>query len=211
MNKIIALVGFVQAIFGILIFVTKRPRHISFSIIAFWLGIMAVSMGGKLLPFDTVEYFKVGLFPILFLHGPLLYLYVSSLTNESFKIKWTVALHATPTLVIGIQRLLGNPVSINSSPNLLENPAYIYNNIYYTLLIISLIVYWVLSINLIIRHRKNIPYYFSNYTAKNTLNWLVLLIVLFFLFFVVQLFVSYIEKLLNTDLNELTSLHNLGI
>ena len=206
-DKIISVIGFAQSIFGILIFITKRPRHVSFSIIAIWLGVMAVSMGGKLFPFDTVEYFKVGLFPILFLHGPLLFLYVSSLTNENFKIKWTALLHALPTVVILMQRTFGNQVSINSSSNLAENPAYIYNTIYYTLLIISLVVYWVLSIDLIIKHRKNMPYYFSNYTAKNTLNWLILLVVLFLLFFVAQLFVSYVEKLMNTKFNEITSLH----
>lgn len=164
------------------------------------------------MPFDTVEYFKIGLFPILFLHGPLLYIYVSSLTSENFKINRTVVYHAIPTIVIFIQRSLGNPVSINSSPNLTENPAYIYNDIYFTLLVISLITYWLLSINLIIRHRKNIPYYFSNYTSKNTLNWLILLEVLFFFFIVAQMFVSYMEKLLDTELNEITHLQtNLAI
>ena len=207
MDKIISVIGFAQSIFGILIFITKRPGHVSFSIIAIWLGVMAVSMVGKLLPFDTVEYFKVGLFPILFLHGPLLYLYVSSLTNENFKIKWLALLHALPTIVIGLQRTFGNQVSMNSSSNLAENPAYIYNTIYYTLLIISLVVYWVLSIDLVIKHRKNIPYYFSNYTAKNTLNWLILLVVLFLFFFVAQIFVSYVEKLLDTEINEISSLH----
>ncbi|HKI90584.1 MAG TPA: hypothetical protein VKA38_16275, partial [Draconibacterium sp.] len=207
MVKTIALIGFVQAIFGILIFVTKRPKHISFTIIAFWLGVISVSLGAKLLPFDTVEYFKIGLFPILFLHGPLLYIYVSSLTNETFKITWKTALHSLPVFIIGIQRSFGNQVSMNSSPNLLENPQYIYNNIYYTLLIISLVIYWILSIDLIIKHRKNIPYFFSNYTARNTLNWLVLLIILFLVLFVSELFISYIEKLLNTEFNELTSIH----
>jgi AraC-like DNA-binding protein len=207
MVKTIALIGFIQAIFGILIFVTKRPRHISFSIIAFWLGVITVSLGAKLLPFDTVEYFKIGLFPILFLHGPLLYLYVSSLTNENFKLTWKDSLHSLPVFIIGIQRSLGTQVSMNSSPNLSENPHYIYNNIYYTLLIISLVIYWILSINLIIKHRKNIPYFFSNYTARNTLNWLVLLIILFLVLFVTELFISYIEKLLNTKFSELTSIH----
>ena len=207
MVKTIVLVGFVQAIFGTLIFVSKRPKHISFNIIAFWLAIIAVSLGTKLLPFDTVEYFKVGVFPILFLHGPLLYLYVSSLTNEKFNIKWKTLAHSAPVFIIGIQRTFGTQVSMNSSPNLSENPYYIYNNIYYTLLIISLVIYWILSIDLIIKHRKNIPYYFSNYTARNTLNWLILLIILFLVLFVTELFISYIEKLMNTKFSELTSIH----
>jgi hypothetical protein len=30
MDKIIVIIGFVQSLFGILIFITKRPRHLSF-------------------------------------------------------------------------------------------------------------------------------------------------------------------------------------
>lgn len=207
MVKTVALIGFVQALFGVLIFISKRPKHISFTIIAFWLVIIAVSLGTKLLPFDTVEYFKIGVFPILFLHGPLLYLYVSSLTNENFKLTWKDGLHALPVFIIGIQRTFGTQVSMNSSPNLTENPSYIYNNIYYTLLIISLVIYWILSLDLIIKHRKNIPYFFSNYTARNTLNWLVTLIILYLVLFVIELFFTYIEKLLNTEFSFLANLH----
>ncbi len=207
MVKTIALIGFVQAIFGIFIFISKRPKHISFTIIAFWLAIIAISLGTKLLPFDTVEYFKIGVFPILFLHGPLLYFYVSSLINENFNLTWKDGLHSLPVFIIGIQRTFGTQVSMNSSPNLSENPSYIYNNIYYVLLIVSLVIYWVLSLELIIRHRKNIPYFFSNYTARNTLNWLVTVIILYLVLFVVELFVTYIEKLLNTEFNLLANLH----
>ncbi|QGY44067.1 helix-turn-helix domain-containing protein [Maribellus comscasis] len=207
MVKTISLIGFIQAIFGILIFVSKRPKHLSFTIITFWLFIIAISLGTKLLPFDTVEYLKFGVFPILFSHGPLLYLYVNSLVNENFKLNWKHLLHTLPIFIIGIQRSLGNQVSMNSSPDLSENPNYIYNNIYYALLIISVVTYWILSIQLILKHRKSIPYFFSNYTAKNTLNWLILLIVVFLFLIVIELFISYIEKLMNTKFTELSSIH----
>ncbi|MCG6187257.1 helix-turn-helix domain-containing protein [Maribellus maritimus] len=120
---------------------------------------------------------------------------------------WKHLLHALPIFIIGIQRSLGNQVSMNSSSDLSENPSYIYNNIYYALLIISVVTYWILSIQLILRHRKNIPYFFSNYTAKNTLNWLILLIVVFLFLIVIELFISYIEKLMNTKFTELSSIH----
>lgn len=207
MIKTISLIGFIQAIFGILIFATEKPKHISFKIIVFWLAIISVSLGTKLLPFDTFDSFNIGVFPILFLHGPLLYYYVSSLTNENFKLKWSVSLHAIPFFVIEIYRFLGNAVSVNSSSDLTENPNYIYNNIYFSLLIISLITYWVLSLNLILRHRKSIPYNFSNYTGRNTLNWLMFLMSLFLIFFISDIFISNIEKLTNTIFVKISSLH----
>ncbi len=207
MINTITLIGLVQAIFGILIFVSKRPNHISFKIIVFWLILISLSLTSKLLPFETIEYFRFGTFPILFLHGPLLYLYVSSLVNEDFKLTWKEGLHAIPVFIIGLHRSLGNQVSINSSSDLTQNPNYIYNNIYFALLIISLIIYWILSIQMIILHRKSIPYFFSNYTEKNTLNWLILLIILFLILFVAELFISYIEKLSNTQFSEFVNIH----
>ncbi|MDP2159745.1 MAG: hypothetical protein Q8K02_04640, partial [Flavobacterium sp.] len=82
MDKTIAIVGFVQSLFGIIIFVSKRPRHLSFVFLTIWLAVIAIFLGARLLPFQVVDYFKPGIFPQLFLFGPLLYLYLSSLTIE---------------------------------------------------------------------------------------------------------------------------------
>lgn len=153
-------------------------------------------MGAGLLSFQVVEYFKPGIFPVMFLTGPLLYLYVCSLTIEDFKLKPAHLLHLIPFLVIIIHRSTIDAVSIVSTPDLIENPNYLYNKIYYTLLIISVFVYWLLGLRLILTHRKNIPMYFSNYSAKNTLTWLIFILSLFLVLFIASFAIFYVKNVL---------------
>jgi AraC-like DNA-binding protein len=194
------IIGLVQSLFGILIFISKKPKHISFNILTAWLAVIAIFLGALLLPFQVVDYFKPGIFPIIFLWGPLLYFYVSSLTIENFKFKKSSFLHILPVIIVGIHRSTINVISVTNTTVLANNPNYIYNKIYYSLLAISLVSYWVLSLNLILKHRKNIPFHFSNYTTRNSLTWLVFVMSLFLAFFLAEFFVPFFESIFNTKL-----------
>src|SRR5690606_27397015 len=135
MIKIIAIIGFVQSLFGFVIFITKRPKHLSFTFLTIWLAVIAVFLGSGLLPFEVVDYFKPGIMPILFLFGPLLYLYVSSLSIENFGFKKSHLLHLLPMIAVALHRSTIDVVSVSSSSNLNENPSFIYNKIYYSFLL----------------------------------------------------------------------------
>jgi AraC-like DNA-binding protein len=200
-NETIIIIGFVQSLFGILLFIAKRPKHISFNFLITWLALIAIFLGAQLLPFEVVEYFKPGIFPILFLFGPLLYMYLCSLTMENFRIKPVYLLHLVPFLIICFFRSIVNVVPITSSADLSENPFYIYNKIYYSFFISSLFVYWLLSLKLIYKHRKNIPNNFSNYTRRNTLNWSVLVLTLFLIFFIADFSLFYFSRVLNMKMS----------
>ena len=54
-SNIIIIVGFIQSLFGVLIFLTKRPIHLSFILLAVWMAVIAIYMGAGLLPFEVVE------------------------------------------------------------------------------------------------------------------------------------------------------------
>lgn len=196
-NKIIVIIGFVQSLFGILLFIAKRPRHISFNFLITWLALIAIFLGARLLPFEVVDYFKPGIFPILFLFGPLLFMYLCSLTIENFRIKPVYLLHLGPFLIICIHRSIVTAVPITSSSDLSENPFYIFNKIYYSFFIFSLFTYWLLSLRLIYKHKKNIPKNFSNYTRSNTLNWSVLVLTLFLILFLADFSIFYFSRVLN--------------
>lgn len=196
MSNIVAIIGFVQSLFGMLIFLTKRPKHLSFLFLTIWMAVIAIYMGAALLSFQVVEYFKPGILPLMFLTGPLLYLYVSSLTIENFRLKLILFLHLIPFLLVALHRSTINVVPVVSTPDLAENPNYLYNKIYYTLLIISVFAYWFFGLKLILKHRKNIPLYFSNYSSKNTLTWLIFVLSLFLVLFITSFLVFYISNVL---------------
>ncbi|XOV91058.1 MAG: helix-turn-helix domain-containing protein [Bacteroidota bacterium] len=196
MSEIVNIIGFTQSLFGVLLFLTKQPRHPSFTFLAIWMMVIAIYMGASLLPFQVVEYFKPGILPLMFLTGPLLYLYVSSLAIEDFKIKVSQLYHLIPFLLISIHRSTINAVPIASASDLAENPNYLYNKIYYSLLMVSVFVYWLLGLKLILEHRKNIPLYFSNYSSKNTLTWLIFVLTLFLFVFIASFASFYIDYIL---------------
>lgn len=187
-------------------FLTKRPRHLSFYFLSGWLSLIAVFLGSFLLPFEVVEYFKPGIFPVLFLFGPILFLYLSSLAVENFMLKPVLLLHLVPFVLISIHRSVVNVVPITSSADLSENPHYIYNKIYYSLFIISLLVYWFLSLKLVVNHRKSIPFNFSNYTQKNTLSWSVFVLSLFLVFFIADFSLFYVTRVLQIEIQVISLL-----
>lgn len=203
-HKTIVIIGLVQSLFGILIFISKRPWHMCFAFITIWLAVIAVFLGSLLLPFPVIDYFKPGIFPVLFLFGPLLYLYVKSLATENFRLKPFALLHLIPVVSISIHRSLVTPVAIYSS--FAENPLYIYNKVYYTLLILSLISYWFFSLKLIVQHKKNIPNHFSNYSSKNSLGWLISVLTLFLFLFVTDLFISFVIKVFDVNFQKFSFL-----
>jgi AraC-like DNA-binding protein len=188
--EIITIIGVVQAVFGTIIFLTKRPTHTSFLFLAGWFAVIAVFLGSFLLPFEVVDYFKPGIFPILFLLGPFLYFYVSSLTIENYTLKYRHLFHLLPMVAISIHRSTTPVVPILSPA---DNPLYFYNKVYYFLLVLSLFFYWFLSLMLILKFRKKIPFHFSNYTRNNSLTWLLFVLTFFLLFFMGD----FVRKLLS--------------
>ncbi len=207
MIETIAIIGFVQSLFGIVIFITKRPRHLSFVFLTIWLAVIAVFLGSGLLPFEVVDYFKPGVIPALFLFGPLLYLYVSSLSIEIFRLKMSQLLHLLPMIAVAVHRSTIDVVPFGSPSNLAENPSFIYNKIYFSLLIISLFVYWFFSLKLILKHRKKIPFQFSNYTAKNSLSWLVFVLSLFLILFVSDFVFTFLIRVLELKVIKISFLY----
>ena len=206
MDKTIALIGLIQALFGILIFSTKHPRHLSFTFLTIWLAIISVFLGSRLLPFQVVDYFKPGIFPVLYLFGPLLFMYISSLTIENFKLKPILLLHLVPFLIVSVHRSAIHAVPVSSSSDLALNPNYIYNKVYYSLFILSLFVYWILSLKLILNHRKNIPFNFSNYSSANALSWLIFVLSLFLILFIADFSLSFMNKVLGLDIRRFSIL-----
>jgi AraC-like DNA-binding protein len=211
MTETITIIGFVQALFGIALFTAKRPMHLSFVLLGIWLGVIAIFLGAMLLPFQVVDYFKPGIFPVLFVFGPILYFYVSSLTIERFRFKRLDVLHLLPWIIVSLHRTFTTPVAVSEANSFSIDSIPFYNQIYFILLIVSLFIYWFLSVGLILKHRQNIPYYFSNYSRKNTLTWLIFVVVVFLVFFVAIFFLSFVDAAEKYTLGVVSMPGNLAI
>lgn len=115
-------------------------------------------------------------------------------------------LHLVPLVMVGIHRTIVNPVPIGGPTNTALNPMYIYNKIYYSLIVLSLLSYWIFSVKLILNHRKNIPNHFSNYTSKNSLGWLISVLTIFLLLFVIDFSMSFVSRVLGFEIGRFSFL-----
>lgn len=178
----IVLIGIVLVIFLSLILLGKKRKSLSDKILLAWLSVIAITL--ILFKLQTVEArydysFLLGwCFPFPLLQWPFLYLYVLSLTSiEPLKTK--VFLHFLPfvlsILLFSSYFFLPNDIKFD-----------IYNRqgkgyetemkINQIAIILSAIIYSVLSSYQLWKHKQNIKNNFSN-TDKITLNWLLYLII----------------------------------
>lgn len=206
MHKTVAIIGLIQALFGVLIFLSKRPQHISFKFLSLWMAVIAFFHGSGLLPFQVVEYFKPGIFPLLFLFGPLLYMYVKSLAVEKFSLSRKNLLHLLPLIIVSVHRTVAGPASISNIPDY-SSPQYIYNKVYYTLVVLSFLIYWIFSLKLLLEHQRKIPFQFSNYTSRNSLRWLSFVLSLFLILFLADLVNSFLIRVLEIHIGRFSFLN----
>ena len=171
--------------FGCVVLLLKNPKHMSNRILAVWLLCNGLLMTGEMINEPVVNYFKPGLFPLLLTFGPFLYLYVYSLTTENPTWRKHDLLHFVPFLLVVIHRSFSEPISIGEEAPDIDNPAVFANQIYTIMAVISLIVYWMLSLIKLTRHKKNIVNVFSYQSPKITLNWLRFVVFLFFVIYII--------------------------
>lgn len=114
-----------------------------------------------------------------FLFGPILWLYVKSLLEDK-RIKWTkILLHLSPFLLFILLMILFNGTIFKT--NILQRGGprtklHILAPLRMYLAMISPIVYGVLTILRIRRHRLTIPDFYSSRNIRNTLSWLSILL-----------------------------------
>lgn len=131
-----------------------------------------------LLPEGIVAYLKTGFLPLVFLYGPLLFFYVKSLISENFSFQWRDAWHLLPFGALSVLRIFIYPQSFEYDHYLSGklNPA---GGAIIFFLFTSLIGYWLATLLVLTRHRKNLLNHFSYHSQKLALDWIWLIMLLF--------------------------------
>lgn len=175
------LTGIIITFFLIIILIGKKNKSEADKILSFWLFFTGVHLILFYLHFNN-EYIKfpflLGLeIPMPLVQGPFLYLYTSALTNQNRDKKYNL-LHFIPFTVAFLPLLSFFGLPFNEKINIYKNEGKGYEQILSVLLIsiiISGILYALLSLLKLSRHRKNITEQFS-FTEKINLTWLSYLI-----------------------------------
>ena len=188
--------GFVQSLLGSIVFLLKKPKHLSQTILGLWLITNSLILFGGHFEDGIVQYFKPGVFPLMFLFGPFLLFYVKSMIVENFKFKKKYLLHIIPFLAVSIHRSFTEPVSVTIAEESTINSGF--NYIYYRLKLISIIIYWFVTIVIILKHKKNISNHFSYKSSRLTLSWTwVIALVYISLFLFPILYATYLKDILH--------------
>jgi AraC-like DNA-binding protein len=175
------LMGIIITFFLIIILISKKNKSEADKILALWLFFTGFHLILFYLHFNN-EYVKfpflLGIeIPMPLVQGPFLYLYTSALTNRNRNKKYNL-LHFMPFIIAFIPLLPFFGLPFDQKAAIYKNEGQGYEQLLSVLLIaiiISGILYALLSLEKIYQHRKNITEQFS-FTEKINLTWLSYLI-----------------------------------
>jgi AraC-like DNA-binding protein len=178
-------IGFSQSIFAALLILTKKDRTVSDKLLSGWLCLLAIEF------LTCAVDFKIFGKPLLsssfLLFNPACYLYISSLTDKNFKIKYIQLLHLLPFVFFEIGAyIVKETLSIYSF--LRSDTTLGFRLAFGVANIISWMVYNFLSLVKVIRHRKNLKNEFSTIENYISLGWLLFL----FIFYICYCTVAFV-------------------
>lgn len=178
MKYILIIATFNALFFAILILQKKRTVHDK--IMTAWLVYLGIYVGLYAVFSDVLftkyQLFSASFISLLLLHGPFLYLYISSLTDDKFRISWKNLIHFTPFVLFNLYILLASffphyaqKISLDHSENI-HGTAYLFN-LFLILTVLSGPIYILLTIRLFKKLDINI---FNNFSASEnvSLDWM---------------------------------------
>jgi len=180
-TSIILVFGFFLSFFLWILVLTKRDKSVSDKILSFYFLVSALVI---LFAFLEIYSRKNGYIfpwaigtstPFILLVGPLLWLYIESLTNQKFRLKGTHLLHTIPFLLVAILlcvRMFFLPDSVKIEMDQSEEfkKDFIFPMVV-TMIALSNVGYSVCGLFLIKSYRKRIKTYFSDIDELD-LSWL---------------------------------------
>ncbi len=190
-------VGIAQALFVSGYVTSKSPRVSADYILTAWLIFLALPMITRIThttyPDLIIPYlFDIRAFPLAF--GPFLYLYAKSLIAPGFRWKAVKLIHFIPFLIFAVVQMKFPELFSFPEDGRLSPPPLI-PRIHQLSILTSLIVYSIIVIVLLKRHRRQVPEYFSSITYRITLNWLLWITVGFIIAYSIPVFIKIMIRM----------------
>lgn len=187
--------GGIMSFFFELLLLSKKDKSLSDKILTFWMLIIGVHLFLYHFRISEIDYkypHLLGfLFPLPLVHGPLLFLYVCSLTGYIEKWKAKYLLNFIPVAIFFIYYIpffiLTGKEKVVFIKQELENPDLFYSFLYPAILV-SGFTYIILTFLIYKKHSKNILNNLSNLNKKINLHWIRNLIIGMFFIWVVVIF-----------------------
>ena len=172
-------IGLSQSIFAGLLISSKKNKSTSDQILSAWLFLLASSF--LLCGINSGIYQYPLLSNSFLLINPAFYLYVKSLIQPNFKLKWKHLFHLAPFVLLqSIIYIQKTPLLINSIMNFESNA--IFSILFILTTFASWYFYNAFSIKLVLGYHKNLKNEFSNIEQNNSLKWVLFILIFYILF-----------------------------
>jgi AraC-like DNA-binding protein len=178
-------IGISQSFFAGLLISTKRPFTVANRLMAAWLFLICIELTFALLNSRVIEMYA---FPfVAFTYGPLLFLYVQSMTNPQRKISWLASIHFIPFIAFFAVSVIfrSYPLMRDLRNFFIPDRFMPLRIVYSTFFFLSVSVYSILSFIEIRKHQANLKNLVSYTSGVITLNWLKILSISFYVAFVI--------------------------
>jgi AraC-like DNA-binding protein len=192
----ILFVGIIQSLLGSILIFTFRKKHLANRILSYWLIVILAIMVEALIKQYNHIYFQNAIqsSSVLFIFGPMLFLYSRSLIVENPKITFRDIYHFIPFLLFTLVLLIikkEGPLTTGSW--FMPGPFFIVRLLFTTALILSLVIYSTLVLVNLRSHFRNIKNHFSYNSERINLAWLALIAMFFILGYLTTLVVMVIR------------------
>ena len=192
---ITSIVAYQAIIFAVILLSYKKKNNRSKRILGLYMLLNAIYYAFTFCYYNgnyqvfIFQYYLI--IPIIALLQPYFFFYIKSLTNPYFKCSYKQLIHFIPAVLFLFMNLIlfsqlsyEQKIQLFSLHKIQGNTYfdifyYLHTSGYHLILSIQALIYLVLIIKLIYKHRKSIPDNFSTYDGVD-LKWLITLLILFF-------------------------------
>jgi AraC-like DNA-binding protein len=193
---IIAFIGLSQSLFVIILLSFKNGKTISDRIMIAWfitiasLFLIIINTHTTILnfPFDR----RYVILPVQLSYGPFLFVYVSSVLNNQFKLGKYLLIHFLPILILTITLLIFSEMVQLSED--FSGEISIYQIILLSLLTIVSTFYAIKTLLIIINHQRTLKDKYSSINSKVTLRWIFFITIIMIVGFISLLIIGSIER-----------------
>ena len=190
-------IGIYQSLFAGLLISTKKPYTFANRVMAAWLFIFCVEMIFALLNSKVIEMYS---FPfITFTYGPLLFLYISFMTNPGKRFKPIELIHFVPFFVFfTVSVIFRSEPLVSDLGGFFRPDKFISLRIVYSVsFFLSITAYSILSFIKIKKHQSNLKNLTSFTSQRITLNWLNILTISFYVAYFIMFILGGLDILGN--------------
>lgn len=185
----IAWIGFSQSLFAAILMFTKKERSLSDKILSGWLILLSIEFLTCGLDYELFSQPLLSSSFLLF--NPALYLYISSLTRPSFRLKWLQLFHLLPFVVFELYAYwIQEPFEMDSY--FVRDENFLFRMGFAAANFISWSVYNPLSLILVHKYRMHLHNEQSNIDKNESLGWVLAVGIFYVVYCIIAFNIAFI-------------------